>query len=107
MSTGGESCLAGLPASVLGFVRDSDRSVDQGNPGIIGWLVADGWCGRWIGFRFQVPFVAEDNGVVCRIISSYRFIFLAVMHVVFDWISAMDAFGLESVRVALNLHWTD
>jgi hypothetical protein len=49
----------------LGFVRDSDCSVDRGTPGIIEWLgMVGGWCGRWIGFWVQVPFVSANGRVL-------------------------------------------
>lgn len=92
MSTGGESCLSpDRSLRRLGFVRDSDCSVDRGSPGIIGWL---GMVGVVVGlvFGFKVPFVS-DNGRVCRIISIY---FFSSCHACsFGSSSATDLFGLR------------
>lgn len=101
MSTGGESCLSpDRSLRRLGFVRDSDCSVDRGSPGIIGWL---GMVGVVVGlvFGFKVPFVS-DNGRVCRIISIY--FFLAVMHVVLARAVLRISLDCESARVAPSPH---
>jgi hypothetical protein len=94
VSTGGESYLSpGRSLRRLGFVRDSDCSVDRGSPGIIGWL---GWLVRSLDW-FLGPFVS-DNGRVCRIISIY--FFLAVMHVVLARAVLRISLDCESARVA-------